>query len=100
MPAGGMSTGATPTEAMGSWPMLAAHVIATLLTAVVMARGEAALWALADRIVPRSLPSLVPLAVEARPAGAPAAGFGPVVVWWAGGSSPRGPPVRVVPGVA
>jgi hypothetical protein len=34
-----------------SWPMLAAHAVATLLTAWLYARGEARLWALALRAI-------------------------------------------------
>ena len=99
MPPAGLPPGSMA-HLMGSWPMLAAHLVATLLTAAVLARGEAALWALADRIVPRSLPSARPVAVEARPAGPGAAVLGPVLSWWADGTSPRGPPARVVPGLA
>ena len=99
MPAGGLSSGVMA-HAMGSWPMLVAHVVATLLTAVVLARGEAALWALADRVVPRSVPFVAPLRVEAHLVAPGAAVLGPVLSWWADGSSPRGPPARVVPGFA
>ncbi|WP_343985895.1 hypothetical protein [Terrabacter terrae] len=104
LPAAGMSTGAMASgpmaHTMSWWPMLAAHVVATLLTAVVVARGEAALWALLDRIVPRPLPSVVAVAVEGQPAGPAAAMFRPVVFWWVEGTSPRGPPPRLVPALA
>lgn len=99
MPVGGMPTGAMA-HTMDSWPMLLAHVVATSLTAIVLARGEAALWALADRIRPRSLPSVAPVGAPAGSVGPGAAVFGPVLSWWAGGTSPRGPPARVVPGFA
>lgn len=99
MPSGVMASGPMA-HTLSSWPMLAAHVVATLVTAVVIARGEAALWALLDRIVPCPLPSVAPPVVEGQPAGPAAAMFRPVVFWRAEGTSPRGPPARLLPGLA
>lgn len=95
---GGMSH--SMTHSMSSWPMLAAHVVATLLTAVVLSRGEAAIWALADRIVPQSLPSVAPLAIGDPTTGPGAAMFRPIVSCRVDGTSPRGPPAPLVPGLA
>jgi hypothetical protein len=80
--------------AMPGWPMTLAHVLAVVLTAWLLVRGERTLWALADRVVrvataapaPRRrraavlLASRTPTAVR-TPARSPAA--------------PRGPPVLV-----
>ncbi len=75
-----------------SWLMLAGHLLATALTAWVLARGEAALWRLADRFVraarpqltawPASLPSLRVL--ETQPLLTPS--------WRSDDAAPRGPP--------
>ena len=48
------SFGAAPptSAAAGDWQMVAAHAVATLATAVVLARGERALWALATWLRP------------------------------------------------
>ena len=56
------SFGAAPPAhaAAGDWQMFAAHAVATLATAVVLARGEQALWALAAWLRPLAqLPVLV-----------------------------------------
>lgn len=60
----GPSTPAPHGGAMGA-PMLAAHVLAILLTAVALARGEAALWMLLAWLVPlASLPR--PVSITSR----------------------------------
>ena len=80
----------------GGWSvtMQVAHVLATLATAVLLARGEQALWLLAARLVP-TLPSepvvarcgrLQPPLLVSVPA------LRPLVV--SGGPGLRGPPVR------
>ncbi|WP_125610187.1 hypothetical protein [Specibacter cremeus] len=63
---------------MGGGPslaMIAAHTAATLLAAVVLARGEAALWALAGWLRPLFIAALatVPLPAAFRPRPVPAA---------------------------
>lgn len=73
--------------------MLAAHIIATLLTAWMLAKGEAVLWRLADRVIgaahrpagswPQSRNSLT----ASRPSWLVLPAFGD-------DRSPRGPPVR------
>ncbi|MEA5455526.1 hypothetical protein SPF06_12400 [Sinomonas sp. JGH33] len=74
--AGAASTAASHVHADGIL-MLSAHALATLLTGIVLARGEAALWALlawlrplvrvlAD-VVPHPLPVLPALVVEVLP---------------------------------
>lgn len=39
------------TMTMPDWPMLLAHLLATLATAWLLVRGESALWSLAERVV-------------------------------------------------
>lgn len=81
--AGGGIGGALPgpgADAGIELPMLAAHVVATVLTAAVLAWGERALWALWQRVRPRSLPgrpavpTLLRRAPGAHAAPAPARG--------------------------
>jgi hypothetical protein len=88
--------GATDTLVHATWlPMVGGHVLATVVTAWILARGEALLWQLADQIVRASLP---PAALW------PAAAFrvlsvGPLPplylppTWDT--ASPRGPPAPV-----
>ena len=91
----GCAPGATAMS-MPGWPMTAAHVVATVLTAWLLVRGERTLWALADRVVraataapsPRRHPVddllvRVPAALAATSPLSRAA--------------PRGPPVPVLP---
>jgi len=80
----------------GGWSvtMQVAHVLATLATALLLARGEQALWQLAARLLPALpgkplLPGCVPLQAVAL-VSVPA--FRPSVV--SGGPGLRGPPVR------
>lgn len=75
-----------------SWLMLAGHVLATALTAWVLARGEAALWRLADLFIRAARPQLT-----ARPASLP--GFRVLETprllkpfWRSDDAAPRGPP--------
>ena len=82
----------------GGWSvaMTAAHVAATLVTALLLARGEQALWQLVSRLLPR-LPG-DPVVVGSRPRRAPALvsvpALAPSVA--SGGPGLRGPPVRFV----
>ncbi|WP_026556792.1 hypothetical protein [Arthrobacter sp. 35W] len=52
----------------GSWAMLAAHAAATLATAIVLARGEDALWALAGWLRPLVRPAVVTAVFPQLPA--------------------------------
>ena len=54
--------------AMPSWPMLAAHLLATAATTWVLLRGEAAVWSLADRVVRAASPALSPWPASPAPA--------------------------------
>ena len=76
--------------------MTAAHVAATVVTALLLARGEQALWQLVSRLLP-TLPG-DPVVVGSRPRRAPALvsvpALAPSVV--SGGPGLRGPPVRFV----
>jgi hypothetical protein len=80
--------------------MTAAHVVATLVTALLLARGEQALWQLVSRLLPTlpCLPRLL-LACGPRPArvllSVPA--LRPSLV--SGGSGLRGPPARLIAAV-
>ena len=52
-----VATGATDTLLHATWfSMVGGHVLATVVTAWMLARGEALLWQLADQIVRASLP--------------------------------------------
>ena len=90
IPAGGSATMAMP-----DWPMLLAHLLATLATAWVLVRGESALWSLAERVVraasarPRVL--RLPRAVVEVRAARPRPHRRP-----RGTAAPRGPPRTVV----
>jgi hypothetical protein len=88
-----LSTHAAPSD----WQMLAAHALATLGTALVLARGEQALWALAAWL--RPLVQL-PAPTTIQPPRAPAPGPAPAVLprMVRGGRrlpSRRGPPALV-----
>lgn len=87
----GMATGMHPT--LPGWAMWAAHLLATALTAVLLARGESWWWRAADRVVavasaaPGSRPTVRPARVSAvSPFTRPALRLG-------GTASPRGPPL-------
>jgi hypothetical protein len=73
-----VSSGTSGAGAAGSaWVMFAAHAVASLATAVVLARGEQALSALAAWLRPLvQLPSAVPI----QPSRLPGAVFAPVIV--------------------
>jgi hypothetical protein len=73
-------TGAVQTHAAApGWAMLAAHAVATAVTAVALTAGERALWALCDLFaafrpaIPRLLPALVGARGGATPDAAPPA---------------------------
>jgi hypothetical protein len=76
--------------------MTAAHVVATAVTALLLARGEQALWQLVSRLLP-ALPG-EPIAVgherPQTPALASVPALAPSLV--SGGVGLRGPPVRLV----
>lgn len=86
--------GGTATMAMPGWPMLLAHVLATAATALLLLRGEQALWALADRVVRAATaaptarrPRASVLQVSRPTAALAVAPLSP--------AAPRGPPVLV-----
>lgn len=80
----------------GSPTMKAAHVVATVVTALLLAHAEQALWQLVCRLLP-ALPS-EPVVVGRRPLWTPAflslPALAPSVV--SGGPGLRGPPARFV----
>lgn len=84
MPTGPMS------GSMSGPAMVVAHLVATVLTAVLIARGEAWLWSLVSRLV-RRVPRPVVLPRRVSPSCARTAVRG-VDQWARGSASPRGPP--------
>lgn len=80
----------------GSVTMTAAHVVATVVTAVVLARGEQALWQLVSRFLPAlpGEPALVARRPLQRPALLRVPALAPSAV--SGGPGLRGPPARFV----
>lgn len=56
-----------PTPAPSGWMMIVAHVVATLVTAVVLRHGEALLWRLRDWLVGRRLPGRPHVVVASGP---------------------------------
>jgi hypothetical protein len=76
--------------------MTSAHVIATVVTTLLLARGEQALWQLVSRLLPAlpSEPTVVGCGPLQAPAPASAPALAPSLV--SGGLGLRGPPVRVV----
>ena len=86
----------TPGADGWSVAMTAAHVVATVVTALVLARGEQALWQLVSRLLP-TLPR-IPRVLSCGPRQAPALlslpVFRPSLV--SGGSGLRGPPAGFV----
>ncbi len=80
--------------------MILGHIVATGLTAVVLARGEQFLWALAERLGLRVVPLLAtPPALMVRGATRRFASHDdprPPAFVFAGGTGLRGPPVGVV----
>lgn len=86
--------GGAAATAMPGWPMLLAHVLATAATALLLLRGEQALWALADRVVRAATAAPTvrrPRAVLPR-ALRPTAALATAVL---SPAAPRGPPVLV-----
>lgn len=97
MPGMDLTAGALAPPAAGSgFAMLALHVAATLVTALLLTRGEAALWALAAWLRPlvRLFPALLVPGVP-RPPGTPGVGF--TAQPWRSLRLParRGPPAAV-----
>jgi hypothetical protein len=88
-------TGSLPISGAGGWSvtMTAAHVVATIITALLLARGEQALWQLVARLLP-TLPR-IPRLLSCGPRQAPVLlsvpALRPSLV--SGGSGLRGPPV-------
>lgn len=101
MPAGHAEHGALQTCAMATamhpvlpgWAMWGGHLLATLLTAALLARGEAWLWQAADRVV--AVATAAPVArPQTRPARVSAAGpFATPARRARGAAGPRGPPL-------
>src|SRR6185436_4647109 len=89
--------GGVPMPGAGGWSvaMTAAHVVATVVTALLLARGEQALWQLVSRLLP-TLPC-IPRLPSCGPRQAPvllsALALRPSLV--SSGSGLRGPPVGV-----
>jgi hypothetical protein len=98
VPAASAAVGGHVMAHAGGWPvtMTAAHVIATVVTALVLARGEQALWQLVSRFLP-ALPG-EPVLVACRPLQRPALFSVPALAPSAvtGGPGLRGPPARFV----
>lgn len=90
--------GGVPMPGAGGWSvaMTAAHVVATVVTALLLARGEQALWQLVSRLLP-TLPC-IPRLPSCGPRQAPvllsAPALRPSLV--SSGSGLRGPPMGVV----
>jgi hypothetical protein len=90
--------GGVPMPGVGGWSvtMTAAHVVATVVTALLLARGEQALWQLVSRLLP-TLPC-VPRLLSCGPRQAPVLlsvpALRPSLV--SSGSGLRGPPVGFV----
>lgn len=88
-----LSSSAAPDSDPHTLLMLAGHLLATALTAWVLARGEAALWRLAERVVRAAEPLHTPW-----PAVAPRLRALPLLLCLPAGTrpddaAPRGPPV-------
>jgi len=94
-PASAMGGHAMASAPAGGWSiaMTAAHVVATAVTALLLARGEQALWQLVSRLLP-ALPS-EPVVVGCRPLQTPALLSVPASApsMASGGLGLRGPPV-------
>ena len=90
--------GGIPMPGAGGWSvtMTAAHVVATVVTALVLARGEQALWQLVSRLLP-TLPC-IPRLLSCGPRQAPVLLSVPALrpSLGSGGSGLRGPPVGFV----
>lgn len=90
----GCMVGTTPSTLSGA--MIGGHLIATGFTAMILARGERFVWALAERLGLRVLPMLTAVApaVHRRSRRIPASDERrPPVFVFAGGTGLRGPPV-------
>jgi hypothetical protein len=79
--------------------MTAAHVVATLVTALLLARGEQALWQLVSRLLPTlpRIPRLLACGPLQTPALLSLPALRPSLV--SGGSGLRGPPARLIAAV-
>jgi hypothetical protein len=79
-----------------SLTMTAAHVIATIVTAMLLARGEQALWQLVSRLLPTlpCIPRLLACGPRQAPVLLSVPALRPSLV--SGGSGLRGPPVGFV----
>lgn len=80
--------------------MLLAHTVAALLLALVLARGEDAVWRIAQMLWPRLPVAPVLLLVVGQALAASRGGEPTRVVTVPGGVGQRGPPVRRAPAVA
>jgi hypothetical protein len=79
--------------------MTAAHVVATLVTALLLARGEQALWQLVSRLLPTlpCIPRLLACGPRQAPVLLSVPALRPSLV--SGGSGLRGPPARLIAAV-
>ena len=92
--------GTTAMPHQTSTAMLLSHALAALLLALVLARGEDAVWRVAQLLWPR-LPAAPVLLLVVGQAFAPSRGGEPTrAVVVLGGVGPRGPPLGHVPTVA
>ncbi|WP_409484289.1 hypothetical protein [Arsenicicoccus dermatophilus] len=81
----------------GGWVMLLAHVLATAVTALVLARGERALWLLAGLVAPAVRPLPVRPALRPRPALPVLPVLAPALAHVRDVAPRRGPPLLVRP---
>ncbi len=94
------ASAATPEHA-SSTAMLMMHVLATAVTAVLLARGEAALWTLSDWLRPLLQPARpVPLPAATRPASIRQVAEAAAVRWILSANRWRGPPPAPAPATA
>jgi hypothetical protein len=90
--------GGVPIPGAGGWSvtMTATHVVATVVTALVLARGEQALWQLVSRLLPAlpCIPRLLSCGPRQTPVLVSVSALRPSLV--SGGSGLRGPPAGFV----
>lgn len=91
-----MMTSAADTMSMPGWAMWVGHLVATLLTALLLARGEAWLWRVADQVITAA--TAAPSHRQARQRRPPVAvePFSPATPRAYTPADPRGPPQLIV----
>lgn len=91
-----MMTSAADTMSMPGWAMWVGHLVATLLTALLLARGEAWLWRVADQVITAA--TAAPSHRQARERRPPVAvePFSPATPRAYTPADPRGPPQLIV----